>query len=257
MNIVKWILILAGIYYLFFNFNTDPIKYSLALTWTYPARATVVAIGLAVVVICSLNICRFMRCETESVERFSKGRTVGISDVHGLLKARKLLREPNILARNDEVVLNDFLARYRRVYDALPEPVKAKQEINANPLGLHRRSQLFLLRTNPLRDGILFVLHDDGAPDGSVKITDYAAIPTIDEVKQIIGESIPDKHINLAIKSVTDWADGKYKIHNPDGYGGVGNWESNEKGSSWFLPLPLGDQYRSIIRDNLELNGLL
>ena len=52
-----------------------------------------------------------MRCETESVERFSKGRTVGISDVHGLLKARKLLREPNILARNDEVVLNDFLAR--------------------------------------------------------------------------------------------------------------------------------------------------
>ncbi|TMP95716.1 MAG: hypothetical protein E6L08_01110 [Verrucomicrobia bacterium] len=111
MNIVKWILILAGIYYLFFNFNTDPIKYSLALTWTYPARATVVAIGLAVVVICSLNICRFMRCETESVERFSKGRTVGISDVHGLLKARKLLREPNILARNDEVVLNDFLAR--------------------------------------------------------------------------------------------------------------------------------------------------
>jgi len=49
-------------------------------------------------------------------------------------------------------------------------------------------------------------------------------------MKQIIGESIPDKHINLAIKSVRDWADGKYEIHNPDGYGGVGDWETNEKG---------------------------
>jgi len=256
MNIAKWILILAGIYYLFFNFNTDPIKYSLALTWTYPARATVVAIGLAIVVICSLNVCRFMHREAESVERFSKRWNMeGISDAHRLLKARKLLREPNILAKNDEMVLKDFLARYRKVYDTLPERMKAKEE--NNNLRLERKSQLFLLRTTPLRHGILFIIHDDRAPDGSVKITDYAAIPTIDEVKQIIGESIPDKHINLAIKSVTDWTNGKYEIHNPDGYGGVGNWETNDKGSSWFLPLPLGDQYRSIIRDNLELKGLL
>ena len=199
-----------------------------------------------------------MRREAKSVERFSERWAMGgISDAHGLLKARKILREPNILAKNDEAILKDLLVRYRKIYDALPERMKVKQEINANPLGLHRKSQLFLLRTNPLRHSILFVIHDDGAPDGSVRITDYPATPTIDEVKQIIGEPIPDKHINLAIKSVTDWADGKYKIHNPDGYGGVGNWETGGKGSSWFLPLPLGDQYRSIIRDNLELNGLL
>jgi len=256
MNIAKSILILVGIYLVLFQFNTDPIKYSLALTWTYPARATVVAIGLAVVVICSLNVYRFMRREAESVERFSKRwNMAGISDAHSLLKARKLLRGRNILAQNDEMVLKDFLARYRRIYDALPERMKAKEE--NNNLRLERKSQLFLLKTNPLRHGILFIMHDDRAPDGSVKITDYAVIPTIDEVKLIIGESIPDKHINLAIKSVTDWADGKCEIHNPDGYGGVGTWETNEKGSSWFLPLPLGDQYRSIIRDNLELKRFL
>ena len=256
MNIAKWILILAGIYYLFFNFNTDPIKYSLALTWTYPARATVVAIGLAVVVICSLNVCRFMRREAESVERFSKQWNMeGISDAHDLLKLRKLLREPNISAKNDEMVLKDFLALYRKVYDALPERMKAKEE--SNNLRLERKSQLFLLRTPPLRHGILFIIHDDRAPDGSVKITDYPAIPTIEEVKQIIGESIPDKHINLVIRSVRDWTDGKGDMHNADGYGGAGAWETNEKGSSWYLFLPLGDQYRSIIRDNLDLKGLL
>lgn len=259
MNIAKWILILAGIYYLLFNFNTDPIKYSLALAWTYPVRATVVAIGVVVVVIGSLNVYRFIRHEAESVERFSKKWNMGgICDAHGLLKARKLLKGPDISAKNDEAVLHDFLARYRKIYDALPERMKAKREINTNPLGLHRKSQLFLLRTNPLRHSLLFVIHDDGASDGSVRITDYAATPTIDQVKQIIGESVPEKDINLAIKSVTDWADGKYKIHNPDGYGGFGGtWEDNEKWSCWFLPLPLGNQYRSIIRDNLELNPLL
>jgi len=103
----------------------------------------------------------------------------------------------------------------------------------------------------------LFIIHNDDAPDGSVKIRDYTAIPTTNEVKQFIGQSIPDKHIDLALKSVTDGADGKYEIHNPDGDGGVGDWETNGKGSSWFLPLPLGDQYRSMIRDNFEMKDLL
>ena len=74
----------------------------------------------------------------------------------------------------------------------------------------------------------MFIIHNDDAPDGSVKIRDYTAIPTTNEVKQFIGQSIPDKHIDLALKSVTDGADGKYEIHNPDGYGGVGEWERLE-----------------------------
>ena len=259
MNVViRSILSLAVIYVLFFNFDTSPIKYLLALAWTYPVRAIIVTVIAAGVVICASKTYQFMRREADSVKRFSeRWAMAGVSDAHSLLKARKLLRERNIFAKDDEAILKDLLVRYRKIYDALPDRMKAKQEINANPLGLHRKSQLFLLRTNPLRHGILFIIHDDGVPDGSVRITDYPAIPTIAEVKQIIGESIPDKHINLAIKSVTDWADRKYEIHNPDGYGGVGNWETNEKGSSWFLPLPMGDQYRSIIRDNLQLNGLL
>jgi len=61
-----------------------------------------------------------------------------------------------------------------------------------------------------------------------VKIRDYTAIPTTNEVKQFIGQSIPDKHIDLALKSVTDGADGKYEIHNPDGYGGGDEWERVE-----------------------------
>ena len=78
----------------------------------------------------------------------------GISNAHSLLKARKLLREPTRKGSSDEAVLKDFLARYRRIYSALPEQMKAKHEINSNGLGLHRRSQFFLLRTNPLRHGI-------------------------------------------------------------------------------------------------------
>ena len=202
MNVViRSILSLAVIYVLFFNFDTSPIKYLLALAWTYPVRAIIVTVIAAGVVICASKTYQFMRREADSVKRFSeRWAMAGVSDAHSLLKARKLLRERNIFAKDDEAILKDLLVRYRKIYDALPDRMKAKQ---------------------------------------------------------IIGESIPDKHINLAIKSVRDWADGKGEIHNADGYGGVGTWETNEKGSSWFLPLPLGDQYRSIIRDNLQLNGLL
>jgi hypothetical protein len=247
MTIAKTILILVGVYVVLFQFNTDPIKYSLAVIWTYPAYTIVVAIGIAIVMICSLNLYRFMRLEVDSVDKFSKGSPTGISDAHALLKVRKLLRKPNISATNDEMVLHDLLLRYRRIYESLPTTMKAKPEINANALGLHRKSQFFLFRITWLREGLLFILHNDEMGDGSVKIRDFTTIPTIEGVKGIIGEAIPDKHIDLAIRSVTDWANRKCNIHNPDGYGGVGNWEANEKGSSWFLPLPLGDQYRSMI----------
>jgi len=259
--VVKLIMILAVVYVAFFNFDTsklnDAIKYSFALAWTYPARATIVAIMLAIVVICSWKVYQFMSREAQSVERFSKRWTVGgISDARGLLETRKLLREPNILARNDKVVLNGFLVRYRKIYDALPESIKAKQQ--NNNLRLHHKSQFFLLRIKPLQDGLLFIINDDGAPDGCVRITDHTAIPTMDEVKQIIGTSVPEKQINLAIESVTKSAAGEWTIHNPKGYGGFyADLQDVKKWSCWFLPIPLGHQYRSIIIDNLELEGLL
>jgi len=63
-----------------------------------------------------------MRREAKSVERFSERWAMGgISDAHGLLKARKILREPNILAKNDEAILKDLLLRYRKIYESLPE----------------------------------------------------------------------------------------------------------------------------------------
>ena len=153
--IIKSILSLAVIYVLFFNFDTSPIKYLLALAWTYPVRATIIAVLAAGVVFCASKTYQFMRREAKAIERFSERWGMGgISNAHSLLKARKLLMEPTRKGSSDEAVLKDFLARYRRIYSALPEEMKAKHEINSNGLGLHRRSQFFLLRTNPLRHGI-------------------------------------------------------------------------------------------------------
>src|SRR5207244_6368563 len=153
--IIKSILSLAVIYVLFFNFDTSPIKYLLALAWTYPVRATIIAVLAAGVVFCASKTYQFMRREAKAIERFSeRWGLVGISNTHSLLKARKLLREPTRKGSSDEAVLKDLLARYRRIYSALPEQMKAKHEINNNGLGLHQTSQLLLFQINPLRHAL-------------------------------------------------------------------------------------------------------
>ena len=258
--IVKFVLLLAFLYVAFFNFDTSKgtsaIKYSCALALTYPGWAIVVAIVVVGVSFCSWKVGGFMYREAESVERFSKRWKVGgISDARGLLKARKLLK-PDILAKNDEAILNDFLVRYRKIYDALPESMKAKEQ--NNNLRLERKSQFFLLRINSLKVGLLFVTYEDRAPDGSVTITDHDAIPTMDEIKQIIGTSVPEDQINEAIKHVKQGADRPGAIYNPEGWGGFfANSKDLKKWSCWFLPIPLGQEYLRIIINNLELDGLL
>jgi hypothetical protein len=256
MNIAKSILILVGIYLVLFQFNTDPIKYSLSLAWTYPGRATVVAVGVAILVICSSGVSRFMRCEADSVERFSKGSTMGISDAHAFLKARKLLHEPGISAKDDEAVLKDLVLRYQKVYDALPPSFISK--LQNNNLRLNHKSQLFLLRIKPLKVGLLFIINYDTVDGSSIKITDHGTIPTVEEIKRIIGTSVPDRQIDLAIQAISDWSRGIGGIYNNKGYGGFfASPADMPKWSCWRLPIPLGSQYRSIIVDNLELGGLL
>lgn len=57
---------------------------------------------------------------------------------------------------------------------------------------------------------------------------------------------------------MTKSAAGQWKIHNDKGYGGFyANLENVKKWSCWFLPTPLGQEYRSILIDNLDLNELL
>src|SRR4029077_12103295 len=133
--IVKFMLLLAFLYVAFFNFDTSKgtsaIKYSCALALTYPGWAIMIAIVVVGVSFCSWKVGGFMYGEAEAVERSSKRWTVGgISGARALLEARKLLKASNISARSDEAVLNDFLVRYRKIYDALPESMKAKQQNN-------------------------------------------------------------------------------------------------------------------------------
>jgi len=221
--IVKFMLLLAFLYVAFFNFDTSKgtsaIKYSCALALTYPGWAIMIAIVVVGVSFCSWKVGGFMYGEAEAVERSSKRWTVGgISGARALLEARKLLKASNISARSDEAVLNDFLVRYRKIYDALPESMKAKQQ--NNNLRLEHKSQFFLFRINSLKVGLLFVTYEDGAPDGSVTITDHDAIPTMDEIKQIIGTSVPENQINETIKHVKQGADRAGAIYNPEGWGG-------------------------------------
>ena len=101
MNIVKLIIILAVIYFTFFNSDTSKlnygIKYFCALALTYPLRATIVAIMFVAVLIGSWKVYWFISREAELVERFSKRWTVsGISGAHGLLETRKLLKAPHV-----------------------------------------------------------------------------------------------------------------------------------------------------------------
>jgi hypothetical protein len=86
-----------------------------------------------------------MRLEVDSVENFSKGSPTDISDAHALLKVRNLLRKPNISATTDEIILHDLLLHYRRIYESLPATMKAKPEINANPLGLRHAEQFIVI----------------------------------------------------------------------------------------------------------------
>ena len=86
-----------------------------------------------------------MRLEVDSVENFSKGSPTDISDAHALLKVRNLLRKPNISATTDEIILHDLLLHYRRIYESLPATMKAKPEINANPLELRHAEQFIVI----------------------------------------------------------------------------------------------------------------